>query len=215
MSKLLNWSLANSQKGPSAPANGNESAADTNSSRGLPQEALAELLGGPSDADLMRASMAAITSDDPAVSLADKTIAFDNLEQLIENLDNANNLEPLGLWTPLLAGLAHAEPEMRRMAAWCVGTAVQNNEVSQERCVAAGGVERLVALACRAGEDAGVRRKGCYALSSVVRNYQPAMDIAARELRALGRDVGRVDADNMDAIDDIMAGLRQEAGTES
>lgn len=71
--------------------------------------------------------------DSGDVSLDDKLVAFDNFEQLIESLDNANNMEPLGLWSPLVGLLAHREPDMRRMAAWCVGTAVQNNEKSQDK----------------------------------------------------------------------------------
>jgi hypothetical protein len=79
----------------------------------------------------MKESMAAIRS--PDISLPNKLIAFDNFEQLIEQIDNANNMQPLGLWTPLLAVLESEEPDLRRMAAWCMGTAVQNNIKAQER----------------------------------------------------------------------------------
>ena len=79
----------------------------------------------------MKEAMAAIQS--PDVDLENKLIAFDNFEQMVENIDNANNIEPLGLWTPLVALLAHDEAELRAMAAWCCGTAVQNNEKAQER----------------------------------------------------------------------------------
>lgn len=99
--------------------------------RGLNQEAINALMGGPSDAELMKQSMAAIQS--PDLPLDQKLIAFDNLEQLIEIVDNANNMESLGLWTPLVKELSNEVFEMRRMAAWCLGTAVQNNVKSQER----------------------------------------------------------------------------------
>ena len=62
-----------------------------------------------------------------------KLTAFDNFEQLIESIDNANNLEPLGLWTPLIQLLEHDEADMRRMAAACLGTVVQNNEKGQDK----------------------------------------------------------------------------------
>lgn len=83
----------------------------------------------------MKAAMEVLVADDDSgdVSLDDKLVAFDNFEQLIESLDNANNMEPLGLWSPLVGLLTHREPDMRRMAAWCVGTAVQNNEKSQDK----------------------------------------------------------------------------------
>lgn len=92
------------------------------------------------------------------------------------------------------------------MAAWCVGTAVQNNEKSQERLLAMGGVEKLVKLATRDGEGRDVRRKAVYALSSAGRNYQPAMDIITE---GLGR--AKVDAGDMDAVDKIINGLREDA----
>ncbi|TVY48200.1 Hsp70 nucleotide exchange factor FES1, partial [Lachnellula cervina] len=140
-------------------------------------------------------------------------IAFDNFEQLIENLDNANNLGPLALWTPLLGCLESAESEIRRMAAWCAGTAVQNNVSSQERLLAMGGIPGLAKLAVDEGEVEGVRRKAVYALSSACRNYQPAMDVLTAELGKLGRDewAGKVDAGDMDACDGLIGAMREEA----
>jgi hsp70-interacting protein len=155
--------------------------------------------------------MSAILSTDPEITLDDKLIAFDNFEQLIENLDNANNLGPLALWTPLLSCLGSDESEIRRMAAWCVGTAVQNNETSQERLLAMNGIPPLVKLAVGEKEGQGVRRKAVYALSSACRNYQPAMDVLTGELGKLGRSVEKVDASDMDACDALIGGLREEA----
>lgn len=78
----------------------------------------------------MRESMKAIT--DKSISLENREVAFDNFEQLIENLDNANNIAALGLWEPLVGQLGSEEKEMRIMAAWCIGTAVQNNSKAQD-----------------------------------------------------------------------------------
>jgi hsp70-interacting protein len=205
MNELLKWSVENSSTTANDPSTG----PPTN--RHLNPDALNALFGGPSDADLMISSMTAILSPDPELTLEDKLIAFDNFEQLIENLDNANNLGPLALWTPLLGCLAHEESEIRRMAAWCVGTAVQNNEKSQERCLAMGGIPPLVKLAIGEGEKKEVRRKAVYALSSACRNYQPAMDQLTEELGKLGRSKEKIDASDMDACDDLIGGLREEA----
>lgn len=123
LNNLLKWGIDNS-------SNDGQAATQDTASRGLDREALAQLLGGPSDADRMREAMAAIQS--PEIDLDNKLIAFDNFEQLIENLDNANNMETLKLWTPLIEQLDSSESELQRMAAWCVGTAVQNNVKSQE-----------------------------------------------------------------------------------
>jgi hsp70-interacting protein len=200
LSSLLKWSVENSSASAQATTSEPRDAPDA--------AALNSLLGGPSDADLMRASMAAITSSDDEVPIDDKLVAFDNFEQLIENLDNANNLAPLGLWTPLLASLAHSDLEMRTMAAWCVGTAVQNNLPSQERLVAMNGIPPLARIAVN--DDAPkVKRKAVYALSSACRNYQPAMDVLTTELEKLGKPAAKVDAADMEACDGLFNGLKE------
>ncbi|OAA54212.1 Nucleotide exchange factor Fes1 [Cordyceps fumosorosea ARSEF 2679] len=207
LNDLLRWSIENSPNGaPDASAATNGAAAPASN---LTPDVMAALMGGPSEADLMKASMEIITAAD--VTLENKLIAFDNFEQLIESLDNANNMANLGLWTPLLAQLASDDAEVRTMAAWCVGTAVQNNTRTQERLLAAGGVEPLVALATREGEPEGVRRKAVYALSSAIRNYQPALDAAVAELVAAGHAAEKVDATDMEAVDTIITPLREKA----
>lgn len=155
LNSLLKWSIQNSNTDGQSTANtttptdqtqhlapstattynGTQGSTAETASRGLTPEMLSSLFGGPSEADLMKAAMEVLVADDDSgdVSLDDKLVAFDNFEQLIESMDNANNMEPLGLWSPLVGLLAHREPDMRRMAAWCVGTAVQNNEKSQDK----------------------------------------------------------------------------------
>ncbi|KAH6715257.1 nucleotide exchange factor Fes1-domain-containing protein [Leptodontidium sp. 2 PMI_412] len=202
LSSLLKWSVENTSS--ATPPTDTDSTSTP--SRPINPDALNALFGGPSDADLLKMSMSAILSTDPSITLSDKLIAFDNFEQLIENLDNANNLEPLSLWTPLLSCLKHEESEIRKMAAWCVGTAVQNNEKSQERLLAMNGIPALVELARGEDQEESVRRKAVYALSSASRNYQPAMDVLTGELGG-----EKVDAADMDAVDVLIGGLREAA----
>ncbi|KAG5950555.1 hsp70 nucleotide exchange factor fes1 [Claviceps sorghi] len=204
LNSLLKWSVENSDVTRLDP--GAATAAASNPTE-LTPELMAALMGGPSDADLMKASMEIVGAPASEVSVEDKLIAFDNFEQLIESLDNANNIANLGLWTPLLEQLQHEEAEMRKMAAWCVGTAVQNNLKTQERLYAMGGIKTLVGLATAASEKEDVRRKAVYALSSACRNYQPAMDVCVEELRD-GSD--KVDATDMGAVDVVMDGLREK-----
>lgn len=207
LNALLKWGVENSTQDGADPR-----ASQPPRSSNLTPEAINALMGGPSDADMMKSSMAAVLSTDPEVSVDDKMIAFDNFEQLIENLDNANNLEPLALWTPLLSCLTHETAGIRKMAAWCVGTAVQNNEKSQERCFAMNGLPPLVELATKGGEEKDVRRKAVYALSSLVRNYQPAMDVFVEELAKRGvRSEEKVDASDMDVVDGIIGEMRDNA----
>lgn len=200
LNKLLAWSLEN-QDNAEGPKNQGQ----------LDPELLKSLFGGPSEADLMRAAMEHIKSADPEITLESKLTAFDNFEQLIESIDNANNIANLSLWTPLLECLAHEEAEIRRMAAWCVGTAVQNNVQSQEKLLAMGGIPTLVGIAVDDAEDKAVRKKAVYALSSASRNYQPAMDVCVEELGKTGRVHGKVTADDMESVDAVLHPLREEA----
>ncbi|KAL8791474.1 MAG: hypothetical protein Q9213_000091 [Squamulea squamosa] len=206
MNQLLKWSIENSE---STQNDSTDPKAERPSGRGPNQEAIRSLMGGPSDADLMKLSMAAIQS--PDVSLDDKLVAFDNFEQLIEIVDNANNLKSLALWTPLVAELSNVEAEMRRMAAWCIGTAVQNNVKSQERALAVNALPNLVQLALEDPDDQ-VRRKAIYALSSEIRNYPPALRVMVQELPKELRPGSVVDAGDMDEVDKVMDVIKQASG---
>lgn len=203
MNKLLKWSVQNSQQ---QNADGSLTAPPTAEelSRNLTPDMINSLMGGPSDADLMKAAMELLLSDE--ADLENKMIAFDNFEQLIESIDNANNLEPLGLWTPLVKLLQHEEADMRRMAAWCIGTAVQNNEKAQDKLIVLNAIPSLVTVATSDSNPA-TRKKSVYALSSAVRNYQPALNELIKSLpENYSKD--KVDAADMEAIDKIMDQLR-------
>nr|POF17534.1 hsp70 nucleotide exchange factor fes1 [Quercus suber] len=208
LNSLLKWGVENSAASDSngQQPNGNGNTA-SDPSRGLNPEMLAQLLGGPSDADLMRESMAAIVAPLEQVSLENKMVAWDNLEQLIEQIDNANNMESMGLWPPLVQQLEHQESEMRRMAAWCCSTAVQNNIKAQETLLAHGAIPKLAKLVQEDSVQA-VRKKAISALSSEVRNFQPAMD----ELAQVMDEAKHVDAADMD---DAFMGYLDERGPEN
>ncbi|RVX69412.1 hypothetical protein B0A52_06475 [Exophiala mesophila] len=201
LNQLLQWSIENSDAGRTSDQPAREP-------KGLSADALRALMGGPSDADLMREAMSIIVSTDPEVTHESKMTAFDNFEQLIENLDNANNMEPLGLWTPMVSQLDSEVADYRRMAAWCLGTAVQNNDKAQERFLAVNGVNKIVTVALD-DSDTTVRRKAIYALSSSVRNYQPALNEAVKKLPQDIVGGNQVSASDMDAIDAIMGKLRE------
>ncbi|KAL8734506.1 MAG: hypothetical protein Q9166_001406 [cf. Caloplaca sp. 2 TL-2023] len=209
MNQLLKWSIENSESTRNDSTDSTDPKAERPSGRGLNQEAINSLMGGPSDAELMKQSMTAIQSSD--VTLENKLVAFDNFEQLIEIVDNANNLEILGLWTPLVAELSNDAAEMRRMAAWCIGTAVQNNIKSQERVLAVNALPTLVKLALVDPNEA-VRRKAIYALSSEIRNYSPALNDLLQHLPEEMRPTGMVNAGDMDQVDKVMDVIKQASG---
>ncbi|EED12439.1 Hsp70 nucleotide exchange factor (Fes1), putative [Talaromyces stipitatus ATCC 10500] len=207
LNELLKWSVENSEASRQSIANINDdpTSVPPPTTRGLNEDALRALMGGPSDADLMKESMAALLSDE--VDLENKMVAFDNFEQLVETIDNANNMEPLGLWSPLVGLLQHEEADMRRMAAWCIGTAVQNNQKGQDKLLVLNALPTLVSLAT-SDSDSKVRRKSVYALSSAVRNFQPNMDEVMSHLPAEYKTSDHVDAGDMEAIDTILDKLR-------
>ena len=208
MNQLLKWSIENSETPSTDPSSITDPKAERPSGQSINQEAIDSLFGGPSDADLMKASMAAIQS--PDITLDNKLIAFDNFEQLIENIDNANNMESLGLWDPLLSLLKSEHADLRRYAAWCVGTAVQNNVKAQKALLSGAAITDLVKLSI---EDANeqVRRKAIYALSSEVRNYQPGLDVAVKALPKGFAPEGAIDAGNMAAVDKVIEQLRENS----
>jgi hypothetical protein len=208
---------SSSSTGAAAAATSSSTAASTpgaaaGTHRGLDPELIAALLGGPSDADLMRAAIETINDPDPEITLESRLIAFDNFEQLIESIDNANNLQALSLWEPLIKLLAHAEKDIRRMAAWSIGTAVQNNERSQERLLSLGGIPPLVGMIASGAEPEDVRKKVVYALSSACRNYQPALTECVKSMEDKGIAAGggaAVDASDMEAVDAVIKSLRE------
>jgi len=213
LNSLLQWSIENSEVSRDAAAPQPDSQEPRDPGRGLNAEMLAQLLGGPSDADRMRDAMTAIVLPEEQVSLENKLIAWDNLEQLIEQIDNANNIEALGLWPPLLEQLQSPESEHRRMAAWCISTAVQNNVKSQERLLARGGIPSLAKLAYEDPVPA-VRKKAISALSSATRNFQSGMDELEGSLpeNIWTRKQG-LDAADMEAVDQLIQVLRDHSAS--
>ncbi|KAJ3079142.1 hsp70 nucleotide exchange factor fes1, partial [Quaeritorhiza haematococci] len=91
-----------------------------------------DVILGKDDAVRMRECVDVIKNSEKTEE--DKVVAFDELEMLVESLDNANDLRPLNLWTPIIDVLKSDElsPRLRMHAAWVLGTAVQNNAKAQE-----------------------------------------------------------------------------------
>lgn len=207
LNKALKWAIANSEGGSADGANSDKSQAER--SRGLDPDVMAALMGGPSDADLMRDSMAAVHH--PEQTHENRMVAWDNFEQLIENLDNANNIQNLGLWPPLVQKFDAEHHEERQMAFWCVSTAVQNNIKTQEAFFAIPGAMDKVVHRSLKDEDPVARKKAVNALSSMVRNYQPAMDHALAGIPPHLKPDDSLDAADMEAIDKFVGGLREHA----
>ncbi|KAA8907491.1 hypothetical protein TRICI_004967 [Trichomonascus ciferrii] len=162
MEKLLKWT---------AEAQGY----DPSSGKEMPKpdpKLMAELLGAPDEATQMKDALAAACNKEQ-IDVANRETALDNLEMLVESMDNANNLESMGMW-PALLGLLDDEAEtIRKMALWVVGTAVQNNPTSQKNLVAKpGAIEKVLGLLNDADKE--VRLKAMYALTSALGHCEDA-----------------------------------------
>lgn len=209
LNQLLQWSVQNSAASREDPTSAQT---DTmrDPSKGLDPEVLAQLMGAPSDADMMKHAMSAIIAPFEEVGLENKLVAFDNFEQLIEQIDNANNMQPLGMWIPLVEQLDNENGEMRSWAAACLSTAVQNNSACQERCLAINAIPKLVKIVVE-DDTLAARKKAASALSSEVRNYQPAADELVKHVPEDVWNKGKVDAGDMDSVDGLIEALRKKA----
>jgi hsp70-interacting protein len=68
----------------------------------------------------------------PALSQVSFTdFAAGRPHQLVEGIDNANDLQNMGLWPKIASLLTSSSDLVRRHAAWVCGTAIQNNAKSQ------------------------------------------------------------------------------------
>lgn len=161
MDKLLNWSIAQQS--------GDKEAIER---IGQPDpKMLAQLFGtGPDEPTLMKQAMQVVAH--PEATLEDKETAFDNFEMLIENLDNANNIENLKLWPLVISQLSADVPESLRVyAASVIGIAVQNNPKSQEDFHKhEDGLKLLISIATDKSAKP-LLAKSLFALGSFIRNY--------------------------------------------
>lgn len=164
MEKLLQWSIANSQGDKEAIERAGK----------LDPKLLEQLFGAgvADDPTLMKEAMQVIRAED--VDVETKLVALDNFEMLIENLDNANNIENMKLWDPILKTLDDESSEIKSGALSIIGTAVQNNKPSQDNFLKyEGGLRKVIDLAADSKQATEVRVKALYALSNLIRNNGP------------------------------------------
>lgn len=160
MDKLLAWSVAQQS--------GDQEAIEK---VGKPDEKLlSQLFGGPDEPTLMKQSF--IIINDKTVSENDKVVALENFEMLIENLDNANNIENLKLWPSVIGLLDPEQPEeFRLLATSIIGIAVQNNNKAQTDFLKyPQGFESLIKYATDDLTKLNLKLKLLFAISSVISN---------------------------------------------
>ncbi|KAF1917902.1 nucleotide exchange factor Fes1-domain-containing protein [Ampelomyces quisqualis] len=202
LNNLLIWGIQNSDTSRNDPTTTPQPMTDVD------REVLQAVISGatgPSNASLMEQSINVV--DNSEATPEAKHTAFENFQALIENIDNANNMEGLGLWTRVINHLDNEDPKLRMFAAWCCGTAVQNNIRTQERLLICGAIPILVRLAT---EDPTplVRKKAITALSSTVRNFQAALDETLSHMPAKYKPEENLDANDMESVDILINKLR-------
>ncbi|KAJ1334309.1 hypothetical protein BSLG_008144 [Batrachochytrium salamandrivorans] len=169
-SELLQWSVINT-----ATASEDAPASTEPPVQHQPIESKwIDLILGKGDSVRMRECVEAAL--DESRSVETRELACDELEMLVESLDNANGitaianyLTPLKLWAPIISLLSSNEVKMRMYGAWVLGTAVQNNPVSQKGFMEAGGIESILRV-LEHDEDDTVRTKAFYCISGAIRN---------------------------------------------
>jgi hypothetical protein len=141
---------------------------------------LVELVLGKSDAKRMQESAKVAYSSG---SCEERWNALDELEFLLESMDNANDLKPLGLWPVLVKGLdtdnikplSSREGEtLRQKTASIIGTALQNNEKAQNEFISSDGIKILLGALVVSSNSAGEICKLIYALSAAIQHQQLA-----------------------------------------
>lgn len=161
MDKLLQWSIAQQS--------GDQEAIEK---IGKPDpKMLEQLFGGPDEPALMKQAIMVI--DNEEATLENREIAFDNFEMLIENMDNANNIENIKLWQSVIDKMSAETPtSLRVYAASCAGIAVQNNPKSQEDFLKYDGLALLISICNEEDVPTELRLKALFAISSLIRIFE-------------------------------------------
>jgi hypothetical protein len=115
-----------------------------------------------------------------------KEALMDELEMLVEQVDNANNLQPLKLWPDLISILQHdSEPSIRKYAAWVMATAIQNNKTAQDDFARNEGLSAVL-NSFRLEKGPEIRLKSLLCISASIRqnysNYQAFIGLGGFEL---------------------------------
>ncbi|KAJ1775243.1 hsp70 nucleotide exchange factor fes1 [Coemansia sp. RSA 2440] len=162
MESLLKWAILNgATAGEDAPAR----SADAPVPQRLDPAVIDAILGKPASVQMTECLDAV---EHPETPLEAREVALDDLEMLVENIDNASNLEPLNLWPRLLNLYNDAAPSVRIGALWVSGTAVQHNPNAQKAFGKHNGMQSALSVLQNDSVDT-VRTKALYCVSSFIR----------------------------------------------
>lgn len=112
--------------------------------------------------------------EEQGVTATDIEDMLDELQEHVESIDMANDLNSIGGLTPLLNYLRNSHANIRAKAAEVVSTVVQNNPKSQQLVMDANGLEPLLSN-FTSDDDVTVRTKALGAISSLIRQNKPGI----------------------------------------
>ncbi|KAK8950915.1 hypothetical protein KSP39_PZI003928 [Platanthera zijinensis] len=141
--------------------------------RQLKLKELMEKLKMPSDAELMKVAIDDLSNY--SISLEDRQRALNELLILVEDIDNANDLDKLGGLVAVIRELDNSEPEIRITSAWILGTASQNNAPVQNQVLSLGVLVRLMNMAKSSSIEEAI--KALFAISSLIRNNERGQEL--------------------------------------
>lgn len=159
MESILKWSLENT------PADAPRPTAER--MKELDPEII-DMILGKSDAVVMKEKLA--TAQDESREEDERIEALDDFEMLVEQIDNANNLENLKMWEPLIELMHSSVDGVRRHAVWIAGTAVQNNTTAQKEFLKRDPLPYLLSLLSSGATPGGTRSKVLYCLSGTLKH---------------------------------------------
>eukprot|EP00208_Stichococcus_sp_RCC1054_P000545 CAMPEP_0206143006 /NCGR_PEP_ID=MMETSP1473-20131121/19018_1 /ASSEMBLY_ACC=CAM_ASM_001109 /TAXON_ID=1461547 /ORGANISM="Stichococcus sp, Strain RCC1054" /LENGTH=191 /DNA_ID=CAMNT_0053538229 /DNA_START=132 /DNA_END=704 /DNA_ORIENTATION=+ len=109
-----------------------------------------------------------------APTLEDKEQLLDELLDIVEDIDHARDLRPIGGLPTLLHLLEGEQPSLRAGAASVIGAAAQNNEPVQQWLLEGGALPPLVEQL--SDDNAAARVAAFTAVSCLVRKYPPGRE---------------------------------------
>ncbi|GAA5836032.1 hypothetical protein JCM9279_002169 [Rhodotorula babjevae] len=180
---LLRWGIQNAAPGSLA-----ETAQEIKDGKrpDLSTDVLKHIMG-QSDADKMRECVMVIegtwvdrdnvgdVKNASDITDDDRYRAWEDLEMLVQDLDNANDLQNMGLWPVILKYLSHDDDEQVMFACWVCGTATQNNPKAQKAFFDQDPLPTISSIIQSSSASPATRAKAMYALSSSLKHWDAAV----------------------------------------
>lgn len=172
LKRILHWCLQEQQQESSTEGRRNF---DSERQRWL-LDALESISNEPTETDLLKAALAVLHTQYSTCNSVgyEKLIeAFDQVEYFVEDLDHASDLIPLNGVSIIMKYLHHSESSLQIKACSVIASATQNHPRCQQVFIPS--LQTLVEISTNVENSDELQTKSVYALSSIVRGYEPAV----------------------------------------